>query len=57
MPILSGRSESMSEATRAPAQLRQRIEDERIVGKQRDGMADAGAQAVQHARAVSCIST
>ena len=38
---------SGSKSPRTAAHLRQRVEDERIVGKQGDGMADAGAQPAQ----------
>src|SRR5947207_2004250 len=49
MPMLRGRWGSMSELPRAAAQLRERTEENRITGKKRDGMTDAGAETV-HAR-------
>ena len=46
MPILSGRSQLMSESARVAAQPRQGVDDGRVVGEEGDGVADAGPQAV-----------
>ncbi len=47
MPILNGLSAAMSKAARATAQWRERIENERIVRKQRDGVTHSGSQSIR----------